>query len=89
MAGRFYNFIRGIPGKLGVGVADEGFTRSNSLPNYSGIGADRQVQRTFALTRESYAMLSQEVPTVSPLGTTGASLHGVPILGRLAEKGGR
>jgi hypothetical protein len=29
MAG-FYSFIRAIPGKLGVGVADEGYLRSNS-----------------------------------------------------------
>jgi hypothetical protein len=83
----FYNFIRGVTGKLGVGMDDRGLLRSQTLPNYSGIGSERQVRRVFSLTRQSHAMLVQEVPVVSPLGLTGLSLHGVPILTHLADKG--
>lgn len=86
MAG-FYNFLRAIPGKLGVGVADEGYMRSSSVPNYSGIGLDRQVRHTLKASQVPFYQDFQNVPTVSPLGTTGWNLHGVPILGSLAKKG--
>lgn len=86
MAG-FYSFVRGIPGKLGVGTADAGVLRSSTLPNYDGIGNDRLVRRCLAPTRQSYAQFTQDVPYVSPLGLTGAVVHGVPLLGRLAQKG--
>lgn len=86
MAG-LYSFIRGIPGKLGVGVADEGFTRSNTLPLY--VHGGTPVNRCLAPTRVSYAQLIQDVPVVSPLGLTGLTVHGVPLLGRLAQKGGK
>lgn len=83
----FYNFFRGIPGKLGVGVADEGYLRSSTLPNYSGIGSERMVRRNLRASQMALFMPYQSVPTVSPLGTTGLSVHGVPILGPLANKG--
>lgn len=83
----FYRFIRGVSVNLGVGVADEGLLPSSTLPDYSGIGAERQVQRCLAPTRMGLMITDQDVPTVSPLGLTGAFLHGVPILGRLAKKG--
>lgn len=86
MAG-FYNFIRGVSGKLGVGVADQGFARSNSIPNYSGIGMDRQVRRNLCASQTPYFQAVQSVPTVSLLGTTGIDAHGVPILAPLANKG--
>lgn len=86
MAG-FYHFIRGIPGKLGVGVADQGFERSSSVPNYSGIGFDRQVRSCLRASQSPFFMPVQSVPTVSPLGVTGISQHGVPILGPLANRG--
>lgn len=86
MAG-FYNFLRAIPGKLGVGVADEAYLRSSSVPNYSGIGADRQVRRDLRTSQVPFYQDFQSVPTVSPLGTTGWNLHGVPILGPLANRG--
>jgi hypothetical protein len=86
MAG-FFKFILGVPGKLGVGVADEGLLPTSTLPNYSGIGPERYVQRCLAPTRFNFMVTDQNVPTVSPLGLTGSFEHGVPILGRLAEKG--
>jgi hypothetical protein len=86
MAG-FYNFFRGIPGKLGVGVADEGYLRSSSEPNNSGIGIDRQVRGGLRVSQSTVFMTSKSVPTVSPLGLYGLDLHGVPILGPLANKG--
>lgn len=86
MAG-FYSFIRAIPGKLGVGVADEGFLRSSTVPNYSGIGIDRQVRRNLRASQSPFYLPAQNVPTVSPLGVTGFNVHGVPILGPLASKG--
>lgn len=86
MAG-FYNLFRGVPGKLGVGVADEGVLRSSTLPIYSLYGPPYMVRRSIALTRQSYATMKQDVPTVSPLGLTGSFLHGVPLFQRLAKKG--
>lgn len=86
MAG-FYSFLRGIPGKLGVGVADEGYIRPSSVPNYSGIGLDRQVRRCLRASQTPIFMTLQNVPTVSPLGLTGLDAHGVPILGPLANRG--
>jgi hypothetical protein len=86
MAG-FYNFFRGVTGKLGVGVADEGYLRSSTLPNYSGIGVDRQVRRCLLASQQPVYLSAPNVPTVSPLGLTGLNAHGVPILGPLASKG--
>jgi hypothetical protein len=86
MAG-IYSFIRGITGRAGIGVADEAVLPFSTLPNYSGIGIDRQVQRSFLACKPAYFQPSQDVPTVSPLGLTGLMVHGVPILGPLADKG--
>lgn len=87
MAG-FYQFLRGIPGKLGVGVADAGFCRSNTLPVYSVYRPELMVRRSLGPCEGAYAMLSPDVPVVSPLGLTGISPHGVPLLQQLAQKGG-
>jgi len=84
MAG-FYAFVRGIPGKLGVGVADQGALQSSTLPINSIVSPSMMVQRSFLATKPAYGKFAQIVPDRSPLGTTGSFMHGVPILGRLAK----
>lgn len=85
MAG-FYSFLKGVPGKLGVGTADEGLLRSQSLPINSQYGPTYNVQRCFAPTQAKQFLFNPSVPTVSSLGLTGLFQHGVPLLGRLASK---
>ena len=84
MAG-FYSFVRGIVGKLGVGVADQGLTRPSTLPVQNIVSPSMMVQRSFLATKPAYPKFAQVVPDRSPLGTTGSFMHGVPILGRLAK----
>jgi hypothetical protein len=86
MAG-FYTFVRKVSGKLGVGVADEAYIPNTGLPNYSGIGAERQVRRVLSTRQAPLYQPGQRVPTVSGLGTTGSFVHGVPVLAPLAKKG--
>ena len=86
MAG-IYSFIRAIPGKLGVGVADAGFERSSTIPVQSIYRPETAVRRCLAATRPSYAILDQNVPIVSPLGLTGLMVHGTTPMQQLAKKG--
>lgn len=86
MAG-FYTFIKGITGKLGVGVADQGYVNTQSIPTYSLYRPETAVQRSFAPLKPSFAMTDQNVPIVSQLGLTGAYPHGVPAFTPLASKG--
>lgn len=85
MAG-IYDFIRGIPGKLGVGVADLGFERSQSIPLTSIQGPGVMVRRSLGPTAPGYVKLGQQTVPASWLGITGIYPHGTPNLQTLAVK---
>ena len=81
----FYKFIQRVNRGLGVGVADQAYIPTTGLPINDGTGLNRNVQRSFALTRNAFVNDVQNVLPVSILGTTGIYPHGVPVFTRLAD----
>lgn len=81
----FYRFIKRVNRGLGVGVADEAYIPSTGLPINDATMPGRNVQRSFALTRNAFVNDVANVVPVSFLGTTGIAPHGVPVFTRLAD----
>ena len=85
MAGIF-GFILGVPGKLGVGTADLGFRRSQSIGLTSIGGPGVHVRRSFAPNAPGYVKTGQNVVPVAWTGQ-GSGLVGTFDLGTLASDG--
>lgn len=82
-----YAFIKGVPGKLGVGVSDLGLERPSTVPIQSIYGQRYNVRHHLGPVAPGYAKVGQQVVPVSMLGNSGIYLAGQIKLQTLAQKG--